>query len=108
MGFCLEKGKMGIKSFVVVFGFMAAVIMGDADLAEARGFGFRGGGSVNAGIGRSRNRAVRYYGPSFAVGPRTYGANRQGTTQYQQRPWYYSRSGPIEYYRPFNPLYRTR
>ena len=26
----------------------------------------------------------------------------------QQRPWYYSRSGPIQYYRPYRPLYTTR
>ena len=99
---------MNIKSLVVVIGIVAAVIMGNANLAEARGFGIRGGASVRLGIGVRRNRAVRYYGPGFYAAPRTNGANRQGTTQYQQRPWYYSRSGPVEYYRPYNPLYRTR
>lgn len=99
---------MNIKSFVASIGVAAALILCDVNLAAARGFGIRGGTSVRLGIGGARNMNVRFYGPGFYAGPRTYGANRRGATQYQQRPWYYYRSGPVEYYRPYNPLYRTR
>jgi len=71
---------MNIKSFVVVIGIVAAVIMGAADSADARGFGNRGGASLRLGIGRSANRTARYYGPSFSVAPRSSRAYRQGST----------------------------
>lgn len=99
---------MNIRSAVVVIGTLAAVVMmGDANPAEARGFGNRGGAWLRRGTGRSPNQEVRYYGPSFSVAPRSYRRYGQDSTQFQQRPWYYSRSGPIEYYRPYRPLYRT-
>jgi hypothetical protein len=99
---------MTVKSCVVVIGLLCGVILGDANFAQGQGLGFRGGASVNSGIGGRRNRTVRYYGPSFSAGPRTYRAQPQGSIQLQRRPWYYSRSGPIEYHRPYNPLYRGR
>jgi hypothetical protein len=99
---------MKSKSFVVVIVVAAAVIGGGVDLAEARGFGFRGGASVRIGIGVGGNRPVRYSGPAFYAAPRTNRVYRQDSVQFQQRPWYYSRSGSVEYYRPYNPLYRVR
>ena len=106
---------MNIKSLVVAVGVAAGTIVCDANPAQAQGFGRGGGVAVRLGIGGRRNTNVRYYGPGFYAAPGSYGVsrsyyggNRQLATQYQQRPWYYSRSGPFEYYRPYNPLYRTR
>ena len=99
---------MYLKSCLVVIGLCAALIMGHATSAEARGFGGRGGSSVRLGVGRTPSRSVRYYGPSFAGAPNNNRSYGQGSTQFQQRPWYYSQSGPYKYYRPYRPLYTTR
>lgn len=97
---------MNFKSCFVILGVVACVVvMGEANLAQARGFGNRGGTAVRIGIGRSRNRPPRYHGPAFYAAPRSYGSYRYGSTQFQQRLWYYYRSGPFEYYRPYNPLF---
>ena len=68
---------MNFKSFVVVIGFVTAISLVEASPTEARGFGIRGGSSVQLGIGRSRNSARRYYGPSFYAAPRSIGSYRQ-------------------------------
>ncbi len=101
---------MNIKPFLIVAGVATAVILGDANPAQARGFGNRGGISIRIGIGigGSPYRAPRYYGPGFYAAPQFNRRYRPGGSQYQLRPWYYYRSGPYEYYRPYNQLYRTR
>lgn len=95
------------------FGIVALCVAMVASLcsinsAEARGFGTRGTTSVRIGIVGNSNRTGRYYGPSFSMGPRVEGTSQQGATQLQQRPWYYSRSGPYEYYRPYRSFSRSR
>ena len=97
---------MRFKSLVFLIGIVTTMVLGEANFTEARGFG-RGGGTVRIGIGRNANRTRRYIGPRFYAAPRFNGSYRPGSSQYQMRQWYYSRSGPFEYYRPANTLYRT-
>jgi len=99
---------MNVKFFLVAIGIVATLILSGANFAEARGFGSRGGASIRIGTGGSSNRAGRYYGPSFSVTPRIGDSYQQGSSQLQQRPWYYSRSGPVTYYRPYSTYYSPR
>lgn len=99
---------MKFRFVVFVAWAAAAVSLGNIELASGRGFGSRGGTSLRIGRSGPANQNIRYYGPSFSMGPRVTGSYRSGANQLQQRPWYYSRSGPFEYYRPYNPLYQSR
>jgi hypothetical protein len=99
---------MNRRSLILVLGILTALTLATADPAEARGFGNRGGGGVYLGRGGRRPTNARMFGPSFALAPRVNRFSGQSATQFQQRPWYYDRSGPVQYYRPYRPLYSTR
>lgn len=92
---------MKIKPLLVVTSVAIAVALGAiAQRAEARGFGNRGGVTIRIGVGRRATTNRQYFGPRFYTAPRIGNPNVGGSSQYQLRQWYYSRSGPFEYYRP--------
>ena len=93
------------KSLLGVIGAVASalMIMADAKTVQAQfARGNRGGTSFNIGIGRGgyTGRPDRYFGPGFYSAPR-FRSYRYGSAHHAGRPWYFYRSGPFEYYRPY-------
>lgn len=102
---------MGAKNSLILVAAIATAVFvfGETAQVQARGIGSRGGTSYRMGIsrGNSARQQVRYYGPSSYNAPNL-GRTGAGSANHQMYPWYYGRSGPIEYYRPARTYYRSR
>lgn len=102
---------MNTKCFLLLVASVVASVslMAEPNPARARGIGNRGGTVFRLGMrrGNSLRPPSRYFGPGFYAAPRV-GNSRTGFPNYESTPWYYYRSGPVEYYRPYRTYYRTR